>query len=89
LGDVKKDIHPNCYLVLDAIFTNVLPKIIHSMRESSIRGCGKDIHPIECTISSFTNFSQNNPLGTHGEITGSSLRTSITDARSICYHAIH
>ncbi len=50
-GDVKKDIHPNCYLVLDAIFTNCSPKIIHwkfywKLYESSIRGCGKYIHPI-------------------------------------------
>lgn len=92
-GDVKKDIHPNCYLVLDAIFTNCSPKIVHwkfignSMR-APLGGCGKDIHPIECKISSLINFSQNNPLGTHWELTGSALRTSITDARSPCYHGI-
>ncbi len=92
-GDVKKDIHPNCYFVLDAIFTNCSPKIIHwkfywKLYESSIRGCGKDIHPIECKISSLINFSQNNPLGTHWELIENSLGSSITDATSTCYHGI-
>jgi hypothetical protein len=45
---------------------------------------------LDVKISSLMNFSQNNPLGTHWgthwEVTGSTLRTSITDARSTCYH---